>query len=152
MSATDSRLLPWLSCSSPVRTLAREATGMRMLWAAAMAAVMGMGCAGLPNATQDDVAFAQAQFPGATHDTLEQGRSVYAARCSGCHPLHLPSEKSPGEWVKLLPEMEDNARMKQQERDLVQAYLVTMSARSAATARATAASRAGTGGSGIPAR
>lgn len=95
----------------------------------AVAALALAACATLPHATVQDVQLAQDRWPGTTVEQLEAGRQVYAQRCSGCHNLHLPSEKSPEEWPKLLADMEKDAHVKPEEHSLIERYLTTMSAR-----------------------
>lgn len=87
------------------------------------------GCVALPHATPEDVSRAQQRWPEVNASVLAAGRASYVARCSGCHALHLPSEKSPDEWPRALDEMAQDAKLTPQDRELIERYLVTMSGR-----------------------
>lgn len=87
------------------------------------------GCAALPHPTPEDVSRAQQRWPEVNGSALAAGRASYVARCSGCHALHLPSEKRPEEWPGALDEMAKDAKLTPQDRELIERYLVTMAGR-----------------------
>lgn len=87
------------------------------------------GGGGVPHPTPVQVSRAQTRWPGATRESLERGRDLYVARCSGCHPLHRPAEFPASRWPALLAKMAPRARLTPAERDLVLAYLSTVSGR-----------------------
>ena len=79
----------------------------------------GVGCASaLVVPTVDE-----ARAAGVSLGELERGRALYAARCAGCHELHLPGERAPAEWPKIVREMRDNAGLTFEDSDLVARYL-----------------------------
>src|SRR5437868_9752221 len=85
-----------------------------------------LGCASvLPRGSALDLSRAKARYPQASLESLEAGRHAYALRCSGCHALHLPSEKRADEWPARVAEMERDAHLAPGERELIVQYLVT---------------------------
>jgi hypothetical protein len=66
---------------------------------------------------------------GATLDQLAAGRALYVRSCSGCHHLHVPSERSPTEWDLVLDEMSRKAKLPAEDADLIRLYLETVAAR-----------------------
>lgn len=98
----------------------------RRIAIAAVGLLLGLSaCAGLRNATEADLPRAHAVFPGATVGSLNEGRSLYAAHCSGCHTLHLPETRTAPEWNDMMDEMVDEAHLTVDERKLVEQYLLT---------------------------
>jgi hypothetical protein len=89
----------------------------------------------LPHPTARDAAQARVRWPGATLDSLEAGRRLFVFRCSGCHRLHRPEERSPAAWPDVLDDMEREARVTPEERALIEQFLVTASAEAPALAR-----------------
>lgn len=85
------------------------------------------GCVGLPHPSPSDAERARGSWPTATVETLESGRKAYSARCSGCHTLFLPESHTPAEWAKALPEMEEKAKLRPGEHELIAQFLQTMS-------------------------
>jgi cytochrome c5 len=87
----------------------------------------------LPAATPADANRASATWPGTTSADLDRGRSIYVARCSGCHQPVQPTAIPATEWPGHIAEMKERAHLDEHEVTLVERYLVTMS-----TARASA--------------
>ena len=56
---------------------------------------------------------------------LSEGRSAYAANCSGCHSLHSPFEHTQNEWITLFGEMAGKSHMSARDSISVLAYLET---------------------------
>ncbi len=84
------------------------------------------GCTGaLPAVTADTALLAQTLWPDATQAQLEQGRSMYVARCGGCHALVPPGRRSPDQWRSDVSEMAPKARLSPDESLAVLRYLVT---------------------------
>lgn len=83
----------------------------------------------LPHATVDDATRAQARWPEASVATLEAGRRLFADRCSGCHALRLPSEYPAARWPALLSQMEKEAKLAPEERELIERFVLTVAAR-----------------------
>jgi hypothetical protein len=86
---------------------------------------LGTGCVGaLPVATAGDAARA-----GIALAELQQGRSLVAAKCSGCHRTPQPAEHRTDEWPRMIDEMSQRAHVDGSERQAIRDYLVTMAAR-----------------------
>ena len=60
---------------------------------------------------------------------LQNGRSLLLRKCGGCHRVPLPAEHSPHDWPAKLSEMSARAHVDESQRQLIEAYLVTMAAR-----------------------
>jgi nitrate/TMAO reductase-like tetraheme cytochrome c subunit len=54
---------------------------------------------------------------------LEQGRSLFLARCGNCHLTPAPDSRSPAEWARLVPEMSQDAELTADEAAQVLAFL-----------------------------
>ena len=61
----------------------------------------------------------------AQQEKLLQGRKLYVARCNGCHNLYLPSQFTADKWQKNLDEMQENAKITQEEKELIYNYLIS---------------------------
>jgi len=83
------------------------------------------GCASpLPVATAGDAARA-----GFEVGELERGRSLVAAKCSGCHRTPRPAEHRTDEWPRMLDEMAARSHLDGGQRRAIEQYLVTMARR-----------------------
>lgn len=92
--------------------------------------VLALGCSTVvvhPSAR--DARWASEKWPGTTVAELEEGRSVFVARCAGCHNLPNPGSKSPEEWGNVVGEMATGARLTAADQDLVLRYLSVASER-----------------------
>src|SRR6201999_1110800 len=70
-----------------------------------LVAALAAGCGGtLPVATAGDAARA-----GVALAELQQGRSLVASKCSGCHRTPLPTEHRSEDWPKMIEEMSQRA-------------------------------------------
>jgi hypothetical protein len=97
-----------------------------------LAIVLGLlvsACAGgaIPHPNEASVSWARAEWPGSSRQSLEQGRELYVARCSGCHTLHEPRSYRAERWRDVVGVMAPRARLSPSESDLVLRYLLTMS-------------------------
>jgi hypothetical protein len=103
----------------------------RRLFTLALVLGLGTGCASLPEPEAGDVKRAQAKWTDVDLAALKNGRHVYVAKCSGCHTLHLPDERSPDEWARIVAEMEheEEVELSVHEREAIVLYLVTLSGR-----------------------
>jgi hypothetical protein len=102
---------------------------MSMMYRAVLASLvlagLAAGCGGaLPVATPVDAARA-----GVALAELQQGRSLVAAKCSGCHRTPQPAEHRSAEWPRMIDEMSRRAHVEGGERQAIQDYLVTMATR-----------------------
>jgi cytochrome c2 len=90
-----------------------------------MAAAMALAACGggLPVATPADATRGGVQLAD-----LQNGRSLVASKCSGCHHTPMPADHSTGEWPHMLEEMAARAHVDSSQRRVMQEYLVTMAA------------------------
>ena len=103
-------------------------TPYRLFAAALLLAAVSCGGGAVPRPTEAHLARAQARWPDTTRASLERGRELYVARCSGCHPLHRPDTLPAARWATLVDQMAPRARLSDSERDLVLRYLTAASA------------------------
>ena len=98
----------------------------RFLQLAALGLVLGAGCAAaLPRPSAATAARAQGRWPETTLEQLEHGRAVFVQRCSGCHSLPLPDSRTEAQWIKVLDEMAEEAKLTPAERVLVERFVLT---------------------------
>lgn len=84
----------------------------------------GCGGGGLPLATAGDAARAGVQLAD-----LEQGRSLVAAKCGGCHRPPQPTEHSSDSWPHMIDKMAKRSNLDGSQQQLMARYLVTMASR-----------------------
>ena len=76
----------------------------------------------------DELPAMQSKVPGISYDEAMQGYKLYATHCSNCHRLHNPKEYTVVEWIKILPEMFDKAKLKNEENQiLLRNYIIAKS-------------------------
>ncbi|MGH2643075.1 MAG: c-type cytochrome [Chitinophagaceae bacterium] len=63
--------------------------------------------------------------PDITLAELQSARKLYAAKCSSCHNLHLPGEYTAIQWPKILDKMQPKARISDDQKKLILAYLTS---------------------------
>ena len=102
----------------------RTALFLVLLLAAGLTACGGSA---IPHPTDRHVSRAQAEWPGTTRQSLEHGRDLYVARCSGCHTLFAPTAYPAKRWREVLGKMARRARLSREQSELVLHYLVAMS-------------------------
>jgi len=130
--------------------------GIVPLPAAATAAVIAAcsllaGCAGsgaFPQPTAKHVEYSERGGYPATLASLKNGRGLYVNRCSGCHDLFKPADYPPGDWPRIVLDMQSNAELNEVQMVDITRYLVAVS-----TAAREVASPAGadSGGNAPPA-
>lgn len=54
---------------------------------------------------------------------LQEGRTLYINNCGACHNLYLPSAYTAREWVPILNEMQQPAKITDEQKRLIAAYL-----------------------------
>jgi hypothetical protein len=85
------------------------------------------GCAGsLPHPTANHVSVIAHKFPFTVLSQLEEGRTLYIQKCSGCHTLRLPSEFTEEKWGTIIQEMKMKAKLDEEESRKVLQYIVTI--------------------------
>ncbi len=68
---------------------------------------------------------AQSVSPGITLGQMTAARKLYATKCSSCHNLHLPKEFNALQWQKNLDKMQARAKITDEQKQLLYAYLVS---------------------------
>lgn len=56
-------------------------------------------------------------------EKLGKGRALYVSKCSSCHTLYLPEKYTKAEWTKWVDRMAPKAKITDQEKELIQAYV-----------------------------
>lgn len=80
---------------------------------------MATGCAvSLPPVTVED-----ARRVGIPLEDLEEGRSRYVAKCSGCHGLYSPGRFDDAEWTRQMDWMATRVQLGREERRSILVYL-----------------------------
>jgi hypothetical protein len=84
------------------------------------------GCAGMspPPASPADATRAKVQLAD-----LQDGRSLLLRKCGGCHRVPMPTEHRALEWPTKIHDMSARAHVDDQQRRLIEEYLVTMASR-----------------------
>jgi len=94
---------------------------------AAVLAVVLAACGPLaPPVLPQHVEWAQARWPNTTAMDLERGRSLYIAKCSGCHRPPKPSDYSPASWPAELAHMRKRAHLGPREQTWIEYYVVAL--------------------------
>ena len=85
----------------------------------------------LPQANAADAARVAARFGNPSLSELQQGRSLYLARCGTCHALRDPRSESAEAWSAQVRDMRTNkgVLLSPDEERRITAYLVSISAR-----------------------
>jgi len=81
----------------------------------------------VPPPTQDYAYYASAQGRNLDLASLQAGRELYVAKCSGCHGLHRPTRYAPELWPKEVDSMVVKAKINAQQRQAILDYLTTAS-------------------------
>ncbi len=74
--------------------------------------------------TDEDVIKANKRDPDITYYDLNNGRKLYVLKCSGCHLLHKPSELTKAQWMGIIPDMQEEAKLTDEETELIRQYLL----------------------------
>jgi cytochrome c5 len=85
-------------------------------------------------AVPTDIERGQKLYPGYTLAELNEGKSLYDAKCSTCHDLVKVTHESPEAWKKIVPKMselsnKEGKTISPKEENLILKYLVTMSSK-----------------------
>jgi hypothetical protein len=95
-----------------------------------MAAVLWVaGCASSSflRLTPTQLDRAARRWPEETPENFERGRNLYLAKCSGCHALVLPQERSADQWPAIVNQMEPLAKISDEERDRILRFILAAS-------------------------
>jgi hypothetical protein len=86
------------------------------------------GCAAvdIPRPTPGDVERAASTWPRTSMADLELGRSLYLARCTGCHQPAEPRRFSASVWKEQVLEMQERARLTADDVASIIRYLTIM--------------------------
>ncbi len=67
---------------------------------------------------------ADSQKVGVSTNSLVIGRQIYVNNCSSCHSLYRPEHLTKSEWAKVMPVMQNKAKIKDDEKELIFNYLI----------------------------
>jgi cytochrome c5 len=97
-----------------------------LVFISSLALVAGCGSSVLPRPTSADSQWAAARWPGTDTAALAQGRDLYVRKCAGCHTLYAPAAVVNEQWPANFNEMADRAKLQDEQRVLIERYLVTV--------------------------
>ena len=105
---------------------------MKPAWKASLGWVLALAlpwaCAPLlPYPTPEGLSRINGDQPTVTLQDLQTGRRLYASHCASCHQLHLPSERTPEAWEKIVPRMGEKGKIAPVTCDSILAYLISTS-------------------------
>jgi len=93
----------------------------------ALALCLPWACASfLPAPQQSDLEHLPPQWKGWGLEDLEKGRRLYAGTCGRCHQLHPPGEYRADQWERITRRMQGRAKIDDQARESILAYLQTL--------------------------
>ena len=100
----------------------------RLGLALALGALSGLAaCAGqIPRPTSLQAQWAAQRWPAATPEALDQGRTIYIAKCSGCHTLRLPSVYAEERWPAILDKMQKRAKITDEQKEEILHFVLTV--------------------------
>ncbi len=94
-----------------------------MLLALGVVTLVAAGCGSpIPHPTSAEVRALGPGEPGVRVEDLERGRSLYLAKCGGCHLLHDPATIAADDWPEHVARMQREKRVRlapDQQTDIV---------------------------------
>ena len=85
-----------------------------------------VSCVGtIPHLDEKQIRYAQTKWFGTSLLDLQRGRELYIVKCSGCHPLYEPANRSELQWEEILKEMKSRVKISEDETALMLKYLVS---------------------------
>lgn len=93
----------------------------------ALAALLGACAPALPQPSADDARAATARYHDVTLAELEAGRSAYVSRCSQCHNLFDPRDRTAAAWPAIVKDMGARGNLDAADLQKIERYVVTMS-------------------------
>jgi hypothetical protein len=92
--------------------------------------VLVTGCVGcvsaVPYPTEREAATARRTDPSVTVASLARGRERYVTKCSGCHSLYSPRDKTTDEWPQVLDEMLVKSKSDGDDRRAIEQYVLAV--------------------------
>ena len=76
-------------------------------------------------AVATEVAMVELKPTKATAETLAEGKSLYEMNCAKCHKLFEPNTFNAEEWTPIVMRMQKKARISDEHREKIYAYLTT---------------------------
>jgi cytochrome c5 len=64
---------------------------------------------------------------GHSAESLMTGRILYTNHCGSCHNLHLPGQFTSKQWTQKMPEMQQKAKISDEEARLITNFLLARS-------------------------
>jgi cytochrome c5 len=64
---------------------------------------------------------------GFSAESLIIGRTLYTNHCGSCHNLHLPEQYTTKHWLQQMPEMQQKAKISDEEARLITNFLLVRS-------------------------
>lgn len=55
----------------------------------------------------------------------EEGKTLWQGNCQKCHKLYEPQSRTVGKWERVLPRMNNRAKLTDEQAALVRAYLIS---------------------------
>jgi hypothetical protein len=93
--------------------------------AAALVILIGSCSPALAPLSPQQAEWAAEKWPEMTVEQLDNARTMYVMRCSGCHSLYQPAKYSLEKWDRILDTMAPKAKLDGTEREMVRRYIVT---------------------------
>lgn len=85
-----------------------------------------IGCApAIIKPTLLDVDQAKKKWNDVSLDQLNQGYSLYVAKCGSCHFLYNPAKFPESKWLEIFPKMKIKAKINDEQIDLIMKYIIT---------------------------
>src|SRR5436853_4605473 len=99
-----------------------DRSGFRIVLFAGLVGIAACATTQIPRPTAPQARWAAQRWPGVTPLTLEEGRSLFIAKCSGCHTLRLPAVYSQERWPQILDKMQPRAKITDFEKERILEY------------------------------
>lgn len=90
------------------------------------ALALAYGCSAKKAAAPDPVAAAPViEKLAVSSETLAEGKSLYGMNCAKCHKLFDANDFTAEEWTPIVIRMQKKAKITDEQRDKIYAYLTT---------------------------
>ncbi|MEK7819447.1 MAG: hypothetical protein AAB255_06635 [Bacteroidota bacterium] len=81
----------------------------------------------IPTLSFDNVGIVKSNYPDFTKEDFILARDAFITRCSGCHNLPSPKTHTKYEWKALLPEMLNDSKATENEKELITKFIISFS-------------------------